>query len=85
MKFTVNILTVIPGETARSYVYFEEADSLDQAQIHLSRKLAHDWIEIFHENRLTNVRTSYIAATEIVEQEQPETESSERPQEEPGT
>ncbi len=69
MKFTVRIFTVIPGETARFYAFTVEADSIDQAEIQLSRKIAHDWVEIPHETRRLNVRTSYIAATEIEPEE----------------
>lgn len=71
MKFTVRLFTVIPGETARSYAYMVEADSMDTAQIQLSRKIAHDWVEIPEGRKLLNVRTSYIAATEIEQEEEP--------------
>jgi hypothetical protein len=69
MKFTVRIFTVIPGETARSYAFQLEADSLDTAQIQISRKIAHDWVEIPHDTKFLSVRTSYIAATEIEPEE----------------
>jgi hypothetical protein len=72
MKFSVRIFTVIPGEVARSYESVVEADSMDTAQIQLSRKIAHDWVEIPHEKKLTLVRTSYIAATEIEQVEEPD-------------
>lgn len=65
MNFTITIHTIIPGQTARSYSYPVEADSLDQAGIQLSRKIAHDWIEIPDERRIISIRASYIAATEI--------------------
>ena len=71
MKFTVRIFTVIPGETARSYPFVVEADSMDTAQIQLSRKIAHDWVEIPSDKMIVNVRTSYIAATEIEMEEEP--------------
>jgi hypothetical protein len=65
MNFTITIHTVIPGQTARSYSYPVIADSLDQAGIQLSRKIAHDWVEIPDDQRIISIRTSYIAATEI--------------------
>lgn len=71
MKFSVRIYTVIPGEAAHAYGFSVEADSLDQAQINLSRKLAHDWLEILEDTRHINVRTSFIAATEIEKQDEP--------------
>ena len=73
MKFTVTIYTVIPDEKARSYGFSVDAESIDQAQIQLSRKFAHDWVEIPDEAgkevHSTNVRTSYIAAWEITRDE----------------
>jgi hypothetical protein len=72
MKFTIRVFTIIPNEAGQAYSYTVEADSLDQAGIQLSRKIAHDWVEIPDDRRIINIRASYIAATEIEAEPEPD-------------